>query len=558
MGILITARNDSDTKPNYALTAPLAAGVSLNDGQLATWVGTTAGVQLEKTTGVLRCLQALRERDWPNPGLGVFNVAQFDTKTHVLVVTLSAVLPTFTEDTVAVLQGADFTKSADSNTGHVRRMNESWREVNGGELLRGVLEFEAFKSENDGTVGITVSVGTGPVAEGRTGAIETPDATGLYVSRVDTAPAIYRLAGKDYIYIGVGLENICEQSSNFATPFWQNSGSPTVLQDAIGLDGVVDTAETVSTPDGGNSSVSWASAVRPTPVLGEPLTVRWWCEKGSRVTDFPAAILSASGFPVFAVQVSFDPNTGDIVEGALSFGAANLEMYSIDHGTHYEFGFQNDANAAATGFQFFPVYTTALGNAQISAAPGGMAFANTEFYLNTTLDQVAGTPPVYTIGAGTVVGPSTGIGLPIANHDNTESIYTCDVVFLTALGAETAVHATGILQVGASAAGNVLSLVDVLPANSALSSEDAASLFQTGGSSLAANFEFTPLVVYSATGDLQAVTTAGSAGSGNTATFTGFTVDTDILVGPPNFGGSFRPFLIRNIQRWTLTTVPTE
>ena len=128
MGTKVLAAADHNTKPNYVVSTVTAALMAVLDGEFAVWIGATVSTQLETYNGLLQCSQALREADWPNPVTSEFSTAAYDTRTGILTVTNGAV-QTFTEDQVVVTQGFDFTKPADSNSPHVRRMQELWLET---------------------------------------------------------------------------------------------------------------------------------------------------------------------------------------------------------------------------------------------------------------------------------------------------------------------------------------------------------------------------------------------------------------------------------------------
>lgn len=127
MGTKVLAAADHNTKPNYVVSASTAALMAVLDGEFAIWIGATVITQLDAYNGLLQCSQALREIDWPNPVTLEFSTAAYDTRTGILTVTNGAV-QTFTEDQVVVTQGLDFTQSGDSNSPHVRRMQELWLE----------------------------------------------------------------------------------------------------------------------------------------------------------------------------------------------------------------------------------------------------------------------------------------------------------------------------------------------------------------------------------------------------------------------------------------------
>jgi hypothetical protein len=127
MGTKVLAAADHNTKPNYVVSTVVAASMAVIDGQFAVWIGATVITQLDAYNGLLQCAQALREADWPNPITTEFSTAAYDTQTGILTLTNGAA-QTITEDQVAVVQGLDFTQGGDSNSPHVRRMQESWLE----------------------------------------------------------------------------------------------------------------------------------------------------------------------------------------------------------------------------------------------------------------------------------------------------------------------------------------------------------------------------------------------------------------------------------------------
>ena len=127
MGTKVLAAADHNTKPNYVVSTVVAASMAVLDGEFAIWIGATVITELDAYNGLLRCSQALREAGWPNPVTLEFSAAAFDTQTGILTVTNGAV-QTFTEDQVVVTQGLDFTQGGDSNSPHVRRMQELWLE----------------------------------------------------------------------------------------------------------------------------------------------------------------------------------------------------------------------------------------------------------------------------------------------------------------------------------------------------------------------------------------------------------------------------------------------
>jgi hypothetical protein len=128
MGFQVTAADKSNTKPNYTAAIVVAASVAIVDGEFAVWVGDAITAQVDAYNGLLQCSQALREAGWDNPATTVFNSAVYNTKTGLLTLALGAVLPTLGEADVCVLQGLDFSYAHESNSAHVRRMQETWLE----------------------------------------------------------------------------------------------------------------------------------------------------------------------------------------------------------------------------------------------------------------------------------------------------------------------------------------------------------------------------------------------------------------------------------------------
>jgi hypothetical protein len=128
MGTQVTAALKSDTKPNYTVATVVAASVAIVDEEFAIWAGDTIASQLEAYNGLLQCSQALREAGWLNPTTLQFASAAYNTVTGVLTLDLDGALPTLAETDVCVLQGLDFAYDHESNSAHVRRMQESWLE----------------------------------------------------------------------------------------------------------------------------------------------------------------------------------------------------------------------------------------------------------------------------------------------------------------------------------------------------------------------------------------------------------------------------------------------
>jgi hypothetical protein len=122
MGTQVLAAADHNTKPNYVVSTVAAGSVVVADGEFALFVGANATVQLNAFNGaVAHCRQALREAGWQNPTTGVVVEAIYDVITQQST-------DTITEDTVALIQGFDFTKVGDSNSAHGKAMMELYLE----------------------------------------------------------------------------------------------------------------------------------------------------------------------------------------------------------------------------------------------------------------------------------------------------------------------------------------------------------------------------------------------------------------------------------------------
>jgi hypothetical protein len=128
MGLEITSTSRSQSKPQYTVATTAAASVAVADGELVVFVGSTVQTNVEAFNGIGVCVAALRENDWPNPTTLQFASAMFDTKTKVLTVQPDGVLPTLTEDVVAVIRGLDYTGPAESCSKYVSRMAELYLE----------------------------------------------------------------------------------------------------------------------------------------------------------------------------------------------------------------------------------------------------------------------------------------------------------------------------------------------------------------------------------------------------------------------------------------------
>lgn len=121
MGTKILATHDSDTKPNYVVSTVAAGSLTLNDGELAIFVGSTAVNQVEVINGLEKCAEAWQEDGWSNPATGVPVIIAYDISVQRFVTTLN-------ENSVAVYRGFDFTPAGDACITHVKRMGEKYLE----------------------------------------------------------------------------------------------------------------------------------------------------------------------------------------------------------------------------------------------------------------------------------------------------------------------------------------------------------------------------------------------------------------------------------------------
>lgn len=129
MGLLIKVLKDSDTKPQYEVTLEVDPGaISVSDGQIAMFFGSELNAhRVSADSSGRKNMQALREVGWPNPGLGLVNMAAMKWTESIPTVALgSAGVPALDESYVALILGADFTVSGNSNSAHCHRMLENF------------------------------------------------------------------------------------------------------------------------------------------------------------------------------------------------------------------------------------------------------------------------------------------------------------------------------------------------------------------------------------------------------------------------------------------------
>lgn len=156
MGLLIKVLKDSDTKPQYEVTLEVDPGaISVSDGQIAMFFGSELNAhRVSADSSGRKNMQALREVGWPNPGLGLVNMAAMKWTESIPTVALgSAGVPALDESYVALILGADFTVSGNSNSAHCHRMLENFA----------------------GTVDEAPALATGLVISGETGGLSGGD-----------------------------------------------------------------------------------------------------------------------------------------------------------------------------------------------------------------------------------------------------------------------------------------------------------------------------------------------------------------------------------------------
>jgi hypothetical protein len=128
MGLEITSTARSQSKPQYTVATTAAASVAVADGELVVFVGTTVQTNVEAFNGIGVCVDALREKGWPNPTTLQFASAMYDTHTKTLTVVEDGALPTLTENVVAVIRGIGYTGPGQSCSKYVIRMAELYLE----------------------------------------------------------------------------------------------------------------------------------------------------------------------------------------------------------------------------------------------------------------------------------------------------------------------------------------------------------------------------------------------------------------------------------------------
>ena len=204
--------------------------------------------------------------------------------------------------------------------------------------------------------------------------------------------------------------NLLTYSWDLTNAAWTETGTSVAVLDAVGMDGVANSACTLTDNDG--AAYEKVRQAKSVSTAVQTNTVRVFILKDQDETRFPELELTQTGGSTEYVYLQVNTKTGTTAIRA-SGGTVDVEANSVGVWWEVMLSLENlNANSTAT-LHVTPARATTLGSSATSAT-GSIIVGNVEFYENKTIEQIRGTAPIFT-GAAAVSVDNDGISFPGAN-----------------------------------------------------------------------------------------------------------------------------------------------
>jgi len=225
-------------------------------------------------------------------------------------------------------------------------------------------------------------------------------------------------ASPPWLYGGPAGTNEITYSRDLTNAVW--AGSAVVALDAVGLEGVANTASTVTDNDGAVSEDLLEGIVVSNDSNSN--TLRIFIKKDSDETRFPALQLAYAGGTDQRHEIRFNTKTGDFVSvNALGTGASEVN----DVGYWWEILIQLTNNTTGNSVAYIwmhPALRLTLNGVDDVSTTGSMIVGNVELHRNKSIAQVRGSTPIFTFGS-TVSVDATDLSFDDANHVDLQGAY---------------------------------------------------------------------------------------------------------------------------------------
>lgn len=276
------------------------------------------------------------------------------------------------------------------------------------------LAFHALDLVN-GVFSADVIKGVGNLTEARTSTIYLPDASGVWQPFTSGVPGEYYANGQWWLYGAPLYKNEIIYSRDLTQ--WTQVGTAVSAYDAVGLEGVANTASTLTNNDSGAHELVNVNVTIPADTNTH--IHRYTVKKDTVTTRFPALMSGKNGGPF--VLLHLNTATGALTEAAL-VGALvyTTEVNLVGDWWEVLIAATNQSTTNFTGW-VNPADGTVAGTRN-TAATGSIIDGNTGLVLNKSIANLRGSSPIFTSGSAQTIN-ATANSFDIANHNNTQGGY---------------------------------------------------------------------------------------------------------------------------------------
>ena len=230
------------------------------------------------------------------------------------------------------------------------------------------------------------------------------------------------LASLPWLYGGPAGTNELPRSRDLTNVAWVESGTDIAAFDAVGLEGIANTASTLTDDDAGSLEFT-----RETIAIVDDSNnhvLRLFVAKDTDETRFPEFQFILSGGTLQDLRLQINTETGALTV-RISTGTVASEVNDV--GLFWEVLLSvtnNTTGNVLADVRLYPAVTTTFDTTE-NAATGSIIVGNVELHLNKTIAQVRGSTPIFTSGS-TVTVNASDLSFDDANHSDTEGAYFCE------------------------------------------------------------------------------------------------------------------------------------
>ncbi len=228
-------------------------------------------------------------------------------------------------------------------------------------------------------------------------------------------------ASLPYLYGGPAGTNEITFSRDLTDAAWAETGSSVAAFDAVGLEGIANTASTL-TDDAG--TLEFVDEIITVPNDSNTHTWRVFIDKDVDETRFPEVECRLTGGTQQDRSLDLNTSTGASTS-RVDTGTTAIEVNDVGLWWECLISVANNTTGNVSArILIYPALGTTIAVVN-NAATGSIIVGNVELHLNKTIEQVRGSTPIFTSGS-TVTVDESELSFDDANHDNTEGAYFCE------------------------------------------------------------------------------------------------------------------------------------